>query len=186
MAAKLKKESIPTVAIFLSFFVLFCTICNAETYNWTDETGSVHYTDDPSSVPKGLRDKVRKIEEPEKHEYRRPKLVGLWSNKKDNFSTISCIFKEDGTGALVSAAGFTYDFIWEINNETEIELAFKVPKAYATQKLTVEERKKLEQRITGIYQSKPESINFEAGTDINKNVGTLYRISDEVPPQLGK
>jgi len=179
-------QSIRTVTIFLSFLILFFTICHAETYSWTDDAGSIHFTDDPSAIPRGGRGKVRKIEEPEKHEYRGPKLVGLWSNKKDNFGTVSCVFKEDGTGALISSIGFTYEFRWEIYNDAKIELAFQVPKAYAKQKLTAEERRMLEQRISGTYQSKLETIKFEAGTDISQNVGTLYRISDEVPPQLRK
>lgn len=36
----------------------------AQIYTWTDEQKTVHFTEDPGSVPKAVRDRVRLIEEP--------------------------------------------------------------------------------------------------------------------------
>ncbi len=45
------------IAIF-SLLLLF-TFANAEIYKWVDEKGTVHFTEDPSTIPEKYRDKVK-------------------------------------------------------------------------------------------------------------------------------
>lgn len=42
---------------------LFLSAAFADTYTWTDEQGTVHFTEDPGQIPKKLRGKVRKLDE---------------------------------------------------------------------------------------------------------------------------
>lgn len=35
----------------------------AETYTWTDEQGTVHFTEDPGTVPRKMRNKVRSLDD---------------------------------------------------------------------------------------------------------------------------
>lgn len=46
-----------TVLILVIVAGSFTSVC-AETYTWTDEQGTVHFTEDPGAVPAGLRKKA--------------------------------------------------------------------------------------------------------------------------------
>jgi hypothetical protein len=57
------------LASLLTFFLgalLVITISHAQTYKWTDENGSVSFTDDPSKVPEKYRKSAIRIGELEK------------------------------------------------------------------------------------------------------------------------
>jgi len=45
------------IAIF--GLLLFFTFANAEIYKWVDEKGTVHFTEDPSTIPEKYRDKIK-------------------------------------------------------------------------------------------------------------------------------
>lgn len=49
-----------TFLITCFLLVVSATFAYSETYSWTDENGSMHFTDNPSSVPKKLEDKLFK------------------------------------------------------------------------------------------------------------------------------
>jgi len=49
--------------LMLSLLILPCA--NAAFYQWTDEAGVVHMTDDPDKVPKQYRDKARRLQLPD-------------------------------------------------------------------------------------------------------------------------
>jgi len=53
---------------FLLFFIFFLTPSvsfSGEIYRWTDEKGTVHFTDDPSSIPERYSKQGEKIHAPE-------------------------------------------------------------------------------------------------------------------------
>ncbi len=53
---------------FFLFFVFFLTppvSFTAEIYRWTDEKGTVHFTDDPTKIPERYSDQGEKIDVPE-------------------------------------------------------------------------------------------------------------------------
>ncbi len=66
--------------IGLLFIIGSTTICNSQIYKWVDEKGTVHFTQDPSTIPEKYRDKVKSREmeefpdEPKKAEPFRPVL----------------------------------------------------------------------------------------------------------------
>lgn len=41
------------------------SVAHADTYTWTDEQGTIHFTEDPGTVPEKIRSRVRKVEEAE-------------------------------------------------------------------------------------------------------------------------
>lgn len=45
------------IAIF--GLLLFFTFANAEIYKWVDEKGTLHFTEDPSTIPEKYRDKIK-------------------------------------------------------------------------------------------------------------------------------
>jgi len=53
------------ISIGLLFVVGLAEMCNAEIYRWVDEKGTVHFTEDPSTIPEKYRNqmKSRKTEE---------------------------------------------------------------------------------------------------------------------------
>lgn len=52
-----------SITVFSIASILFFSVSYAETYTWTDSKGTIHFTEDPGTAPKGLRNTVRKIEE---------------------------------------------------------------------------------------------------------------------------
>lgn len=58
--------------MFLPLFIALSVLLSssaatraAEMYRWTDEKGTVHFTDDPSKIPSQYLDRFRKIDAPE-------------------------------------------------------------------------------------------------------------------------
>ena len=47
------------LALILSAGILFVHIVNAEVYSWTDESGNMHFTDNPMVVPGKFKEKVQ-------------------------------------------------------------------------------------------------------------------------------
>ncbi len=47
------------ILIGLLFVVGFATICNAEIYKWVDEKGTIHFTEDPSTIPEKYKEKTQ-------------------------------------------------------------------------------------------------------------------------------
>jgi hypothetical protein len=54
-----------SIALFSLAGVLSFSAAYAETYTWTDSAGTVHFTEDPGTVPKKLRSTVRKLDDAE-------------------------------------------------------------------------------------------------------------------------
>ncbi|NJD90680.1 MAG: DUF4124 domain-containing protein [Geobacter sp.] len=54
-----------SIALFSLAGALSFSAANAETYTWTDSAGTVHFTEDPGTVPKKLRNTVRKLDDAE-------------------------------------------------------------------------------------------------------------------------
>ena len=53
---------------FLLFFIFFLTPSvsfSGEIYRWTDEKGTIHFTDDPSKIPESYSRQTEKIQAPE-------------------------------------------------------------------------------------------------------------------------
>jgi len=46
------------ISIGLLFVVGLAEMCNAEIYKWVDEKGTVHFTEDPSTIPEKYREKT--------------------------------------------------------------------------------------------------------------------------------
>lgn len=53
------------VASLLLMFPLFLSPAHAVTYSWTDEAGTIHFTEDMGTVPESLRNKVTIVGEAE-------------------------------------------------------------------------------------------------------------------------
>ncbi len=51
----------PRSAMIMLLFLLTLSPAFADTYSWTDEQGTVHFTEDPGQVPKKLRGTVRRL-----------------------------------------------------------------------------------------------------------------------------
>jgi hypothetical protein len=49
-------------AIFLAIFLQVPCLSPAEVYRWTDEKGTVHFTDDSSKIPEPYSDRAERIE----------------------------------------------------------------------------------------------------------------------------
>ena len=50
-------------ALFVTVLFLFNSVSFAEIYSWTDQAGTIHFTEDISTVPVKLRNTVRKVSE---------------------------------------------------------------------------------------------------------------------------
>lgn len=51
------------ITAFLLANTLFFAVACAETYTWTDSKGTIHFSEDPGTVPKELRNSVRKLDD---------------------------------------------------------------------------------------------------------------------------
>ena len=54
-----------SMPLFVTIFVLVYSVSFAEIYSWTDKAGTIHFTEDISTVPAKLRNTVRKVSENE-------------------------------------------------------------------------------------------------------------------------
>ncbi len=55
---------IRSCVLFFAFLLLFSiSLSFADTYTWTDKNGTVHFTENPGSVPKQIRNKALTIEQ---------------------------------------------------------------------------------------------------------------------------
>lgn len=52
---------IRSMTFFVTVSLLFISISYAEIYSWTDNSGTIHFTEDINTVPEKLRNTVRKI-----------------------------------------------------------------------------------------------------------------------------
>lgn len=57
-----------SIALFSLTGILSFSAAYAETYTWTDSAGTVHFTEDPGTVPRKLRSTVRKLGDAEQPE----------------------------------------------------------------------------------------------------------------------
>lgn len=48
-----------TIILTISFLVLFVGVSHSEIFKWTDEKGSVHFTEDPATILEKYRDKAK-------------------------------------------------------------------------------------------------------------------------------
>lgn len=46
-----------TLIVFV--LIVFCAFADAEIYKWTDEKGTVHFTEDPATIPEKYRDQAK-------------------------------------------------------------------------------------------------------------------------------
>lgn len=58
-------RNLPTLMCFFVVFLLAAPSFSQQTYRWTDDKGTVHFTDDPSKIPDRYRDQVISIEAPQ-------------------------------------------------------------------------------------------------------------------------
>lgn len=54
----MKKMAVIIITILLGLLLIF-QIAHAEIYKWVDEKGTIHFTEDPSTIPEKYRDKVK-------------------------------------------------------------------------------------------------------------------------------
>jgi len=50
--------------IFAGWMILFGSVSSQEIYQWVDEKGTVHFTDDPSLIPEKYQDQVQERKSP--------------------------------------------------------------------------------------------------------------------------
>ena len=57
-------SKVPGLALVLVFALAPCSLAGA-VYQWTDADGGIHFTDDPSKIPKKFRDTVQQLSPPD-------------------------------------------------------------------------------------------------------------------------
>jgi hypothetical protein len=95
--------------VWLSLYTFFAIIllmplspATAETYSWADEQSIVHFTDDPGSVPKKFRNKIRKLADDE------PSEPSPADNDKDT-ETNNAPLQNEGVDVQATYNGKSYD-----------------------------------------------------------------------------
>jgi Domain of unknown function (DUF4124) len=95
-----------TLLIILTAFSV--SVSYAETYTWTDEQGTVHFTEDQGSVPEKFRNKVRILEDSDPPQEEQPASPAPSDKSPDVTLQAPPISKEGKAAPAENYAGKTY------------------------------------------------------------------------------
>jgi hypothetical protein len=84
----------------------------AETYTWTDEQGTIHFTEELGTVPKTIRKKARRVEEIEPSPAEKPATPEPSAKDPDATVNASASVGKGESAAVETYVGKTYDQ-WE-------------------------------------------------------------------------
>lgn len=117
-----------TVVLFITVFSL---PVQAETYSWTDDDGSLHFSDDPGAAPRSARSV--ETDPTDTSPDIGPEIVGSWSNRKNSFGTLLVSFNWDKTGEMVTAIGMRIPLTWLVRADGGLSLELREPSELASQ-----------------------------------------------------
>ena len=118
--------------IIIAISVILCftipCIVYAEVYKWVDEKGTLHFTDDESTIPEKYRQQVEKVILPEGSKFiegggqtNRPAEGNIpGSLRQDTSLWFSGVINTVGTGQI-SVTGEGKDLVFQITQDTKIQ-----------------------------------------------------------------
>lgn len=118
-----------TIVIIISLFT--ASLARSEIFTWTDENGAFNSTDDPSRVPRKIRQKAKIVSTETKLVL--PDISGQWWNKQSRFASLGYYFADRGRGFYLTGVSVVppesipkigSDFHWAIDNSGNITLTF--------------------------------------------------------------